>query len=178
MSHTAPDFGFDSKEVNKWVASFGIPASTARNHTSVLIAEVKDKLREAARPLFSAGTSYRKASAELQVGERVMQTVFEEFRADSAAKSPLDETLQTPEDCPFDEDELDTTPAYNPADDDELKFKSDKVTTIPQTEAFKNELSRHALTTIAAENERAAQSTQDEGDDRPSDAELAQWWLD
>lgn len=39
----APDFGFDSKAVNKWVTSFGIPASTARNHTKEMVEQVKAK---------------------------------------------------------------------------------------------------------------------------------------
>jgi transcriptional regulator with XRE-family HTH domain len=212
MSHTAPDFGFDSKEVNKWVASFGVPASTARNWTSSLVEEVKAKRDAEIVRLDAEGKTQREIAEVIGCSKDTVSKV-KAVRNEPVAQTRQDETSDyqtSPEDLPFDEDELDTTPAYNPADDDELKFKS---TTIPQTEAFKTELSRHvlttigaekspvdkipqederpsdiyqlvadktieALTTIAAPNEPVALTEQEEGDDRPPDAELAQWWLD
>ncbi|MEH6652333.1 MAG: ParB/RepB/Spo0J family partition protein [Motiliproteus sp.] len=40
LLETAPAFGFDSKAVIKWITSFGIPSSTARNHTKELRLEI------------------------------------------------------------------------------------------------------------------------------------------
>jgi hypothetical protein len=167
LLETAPDFGFDSKEVNKWVTSFGIPESTANNWTSDLIKEVKGKRDAKILELLDEGLSERKVMEEVGCSKGTVGNIKK-----AAQKTPVEENGQqentaTSEFTPyFDEDELDTTPAYNPADDDELKFKS---TTIPQTEAFKTELSRHVLTTIAAGKSPVDKNPQEEGDERPSD---------
>ncbi|WP_415895821.1 hypothetical protein ACMXYQ_05210 [Neptuniibacter sp. PT34_22] len=129
---TAPDFGYDSKAVNKWVTSFGIPASTARNYTKDVIEKVKAALKEAARPLYEEGVTFRKAADSFGLGERVLRGVYEEFQAEegvtkcpedkmsqeSDVPSTPDEHDETPEEeIPmFDEDSLDTSPAFNPAD--------------------------------------------------------------
>lgn len=123
---TAPDFGYDSKAANKWVTSFGIPKSTAENHTSSKIAEIKEALHNAARPLYLNNMSLRKASEELGVGVAVVRGVYDKFKEEAVLKTPEVQTTQEtpnsesspfPADEPFfNEEELDATPALNPAD--------------------------------------------------------------
>ncbi|MEH6652334.1 MAG: hypothetical protein V7707_20140 [Motiliproteus sp.] len=61
----APDFGFVSKAVIAWLVSFGIPKSTARNHTKELRADIDTKRDAEIERLDSKGLSLREIGQEI-----------------------------------------------------------------------------------------------------------------
>ncbi len=87
LLETAPDFGYDSKLVNKWVASFGVPESTARNHTSPDIAAIKAKRDAKIMELLGEGKSQRTIAEEVGCSQ---PKIAEFVKALSDQKSPVD----------------------------------------------------------------------------------------
>lgn len=73
---TAPDFGFDSTAVNKWLQCFGIPASTARNHTKDKVEEIKAKRDAEIVRLMNEGLSSREIEAETGISYKTAQRVI------------------------------------------------------------------------------------------------------
>lgn len=110
----APDFGYDSKAVNKWLTSFGVPASTARNWTKDKVAEVKAKRDAEVLRLDAEGKSSREIEEATGIGYKTAQRVVDE----AGTKRPLDKTSQeethdyqkSPEAYSFDEDASRTAP--------------------------------------------------------------------
>lgn len=88
---TAPDFGFDSKAVNKWVTSFGIPASTARNYTKKLVEDVKAKRDAEIIRLDAEGKTQREIAGSVGCDQK---TVSNTLKEQSEEKCPQDKNPQ------------------------------------------------------------------------------------
>lgn len=124
---TAPDFGYDSKLVIKWLETFGIPKTTARDNTKKLREEIDAKRDATILRLKESGETTRSIAAATGAAEGTVKNVIKQAgQNERPAKNAQEEHPATTiaEDnstsdtsCPwFDDDECDTTPAINPAD--------------------------------------------------------------
>jgi len=126
---TAPDFGCSSKLVVPWLRSFGIPRTTAQDHTKA-IRELMDEERDSTiLRLLEQGDTQSAIAESLGVSESLIKRVKAASRSDSRVgeltptkdllePSRHDASVSELEDGSafFDEDECDTSPAINPAD--------------------------------------------------------------
>lgn len=130
LLETAPDFGYDSKKVIPWLAGYGIPKSTARNNTKKMREEI-DELRDAKiEDLFTEGSSLREIASVVGASPQTVKNILDAVQNKPEAQTGQDDeehpqppstpdasTSWDADDSPFfDEEELDDTPAVNPAD--------------------------------------------------------------
>ena len=110
---TAPDFGYDSKQVIKWLTTFGIPKSTAGNNTKELRSDIDDKRDAEILRLSAEGLSDVAIGKEVGCTDKTVRSHIERLSSESEPAAQTPSAAFTPF---FDESECDTTPAINPAD--------------------------------------------------------------
>jgi len=206
LLETAPDFGYDSKLVIKWLVGHGLPQSTARNHTKELREQIDAKRDAKILELSARGLGKKAIATEVGCSPNTAQGVItsrgqnEPLAQTDPQATPIatpesadstcdDDTDLMPWETGFSDEECDTTPAINPADAfqkalSEHEAERAEVNIVP-TERPADIYKEVCLKSVAeleriveegARNERDAQISQDTWKD-PTGALLLQWSL-
>ena len=117
MLESAPDFGYDSKKVVPWLMTFGIPKTTARDRTKEKRLQI-DEMRDAKiEDMLNEGSTCREIAALIGCSVGTVQNVKKSLSVQNERTAQNEHPSEEADDSPFfSDDELDDTPAVNPAD--------------------------------------------------------------
>jgi len=134
------EFGLNSKLVVPFLMELGFSKRSAQRHSASFREGIEAKRDAKIVSMSESGASSRQVAAETGVSQRTVSSIVAASKTTGEQNAPVAQNAQTEEDAPFffDEDELDTTPAINPADafnktlaDHERKRRTQSASTLP-----------------------------------------------